>query len=279
MFKTGSKFLLALAGFGLVAAFVYAGATAGGELGMASITGPLSLGYKGAVGDHVGYAVLVGLAASGLFLGVVLAALRDADADAAAQVAGVETVPDAPTPSTVNYWPVVGAFSAAALVLGLAIGPTMFIIGGIGLAATLIEWAARAWSDRATGDAEVNREIRSRFLNPVEIPALSLLVIGGIVLASSRILLALPKIGSFLFFGLVPVAILAVGALVVLKPKLSQSVIAGFLIVGALALLGGGIAASIAGEREHEGGHEEEHSEEGSAPLPAPSLTVIRVGN
>lgn len=280
MFKTGSKLLFGFAAFGFLAAFVYAGATGDHELGMDAVMGPLTGGYKGYVGDHVGYSILLTFSFVSLFGGCVLAALRDADADAVAQVAGTEAVPEVPAPSTVNYWPVVGAFSLACIALGLAIGPELFVIGMVGATITVVEWAVRAWSDRATGDPEVNASIRNRFMYPVEIPGLAVLGIGGLVLAVSRILLALPKTGSYLVFGLVPVAIGAVGALVVLKPKLSQSVIAGFLLVGGLAVLAGGIVAAVAGEREHEGGHEEEEThEEGLAPLPAPALTVVRVAH
>jgi len=283
MYKTGSKFLFALAGFGLLAAVVWAGATGDHAIGMDSIIGPLSGGYKGYVGDQAGYTLLVGLSFVALFLGIFLSALRDADPEAEAQVLGLDAVPEVEAPVAPNYWPVVAAFSAGAVVIGLAVGPIMFTIGMVGLAICLVEWAVRTWSDRATGDPEVNRSIRNRFMQPVEIPALAVIGIAGMVLAVSRILLALPKIGSYLVFGLVPAAILAIGALIVLRPQLSQSVVAGLLLFCGIAILAGGVAAAIAGEREH-GGEHEEHSTEGEgehglAPLPAPSSAVIVVGN
>jgi len=281
MFKTGSKFLYALAAFGFVAAVVYAVATGGDAVGMDAILGPLTLGYKGGVGDHTGYAVLIGLAGTALFAGIFMSSLRDADPEAEAQVVGLDVVPELVVPTEVNYWPVVGAFSIGAVTLGLATGPTLFVIGMVGLTITTVEWAAAAWAERATGDPEVNRALRNRLMYPVEIPGLAVLGVGGMVLAVSRILLALPKTGSYLVFALVPAAFLAIGALVALRPKLSQSVIAAMLVVGGLAILAGGVAAAIAGPREHEGGHEENsgHGETGSAPMLDPSQTVIRVGN
>jgi hypothetical protein len=275
MFKTGSKFLFGLSAFGFVAAIAYAAGTGRHLLGMDSLVGPLTLGYKGYVGDHVGYAILLGLSAAALFLGVFLSVLHEADPHAVAEVAGTDTVPEVPAPETVNYWPVVAAFSIGAVALGLAVGPIMFVIGAIGLAITTVEWAVRAWSDRATGDPEVNRAIRGRLMHPVEIPATAVLGIGAIVLATSRILLALPKAGYYAVFALVPVAILAVGSLIVLKPKLSQSVIAGLLLVGGIALLAGGVVAAVAGEHHKPAEHGK--SENGSPPLPAPQFTVIRV--
>lgn len=279
MVKSASKFLFALAAFGFVSAVVYGGTTAGQGFGMDALMGPLTFGYKGYVGDHVGYAILMGLAVTSLFLGVFLSTLRDADPEAAAQVLGLETVPEVPVPVRGNYWPVVGAFSAGALVLGLAVGPALFVLGMVGLTIVTVEWAARAWADRATGDPEVNQTIRDRFMRPVEIPGAALLTIGILVLAVSRILLALPKTGSYLVFALVPAAILGLGALVALRPRLSQSAIAGMLLVGGIAILGGGVVAAIAGEREHDAGHHEDteqetETEEGLAPLPAAGSVV-----
>lgn len=277
MFKTGSRFFFALAAFGFVAAIVYAGATGDHKVGMDTIIGPLTGGYKGYVGDHVGYAILAGLTIIALAGGIFLSAIRDSDPEAAAQVAGLETVPEVPAPERPNHWPIVGAFSLAAIALGLSVGSGWFFIGAVGLTITGVEWAVRAWSDRATGDPEVNSAIRRRVLGPIEIPGLALIVVGVLALAVSRILLALPKEGSYVVFGLVPAIILGLGALVATRPKLSQSAIAGMLLFGAVAVLGGGIVAAIAGEREHEGGHTEQtnnevEGEEGLAPPSANTL-------
>ena len=77
---------------------------------------------------------------------------------------------------------------------------------------------------------------------------------------------------------------IGVGILIVMKPKLSKSVIAGLLLFGGFAVLAGGVAAAIHGEREHEGGEhkEEEGGEHGgriAVSLPEPGQTVIRVAN
>ena len=261
MFKTGSKFLLGLAAFGFIGAWWYAYGTGPHgrkhrQLGpvhvasMKSLLGPITLGYKGHVGDLTGYAVLIGLSAVALFLGIFLAALRDADPDSVAEVAGTGTVPEVPAPTTANYWPLVGAFSLAAIAIGLAVGPILVAVGGIGLGVTGIEWAVRAWSDRATGDPEVNRAIRNRFLNPVEIPAFALLGIVGIVFCVSRVLLAIPHAGTYFVFGGVPVIVMGLGILVAKRPKLSPSWIAALLVVFALAILAAGVAAGIHGPRK-----------------------------
>ena len=69
MFKSGSKFLFGLAGVGFISAILYAMATSGERLDRPdSLLGPLTLGYKGYVGDHVGFTILVGLSFVSLFL-------------------------------------------------------------------------------------------------------------------------------------------------------------------------------------------------------------------
>lgn len=256
MFKLGSKFLFGLAAFGLVAAVAYSIATGGHEIGMDSILGPLTFGYKGYVGEHVGYTVLVGLALSSLGLGVLVSGMGDGDAEVTARSYGLEAVPEQAVPAGANYWPVVGAFSLAAVAVGLAVGPVLFIVGMVGLAATAFEWTSHAWADRATGDPETNRKLRNSLLNPIEIPIGSALIIVGIVVLVSRILLAVPSLGSLIFFGLVPAIILALGVMFVLRPDVSRSIIAATLVAGAVLLLVAGIAAAIVGERDH-GDHEE----------------------
>jgi len=55
--------------------------------------GPVSLGWKGGVGDHVGYVLLVGLATIAGATGLVLVAIRDADPAAQAELLGLDSVP------------------------------------------------------------------------------------------------------------------------------------------------------------------------------------------
>jgi hypothetical protein len=263
MIKTGSKLFYALAGLTFLAAILYAGFTADHKIGMDSLIGPITLGWKGSVGDHVGYSILMSAMVVSLGLGIFLSAIRDGDPEQAAKVLDLPTAPDAAVPVSVNYWPVIGAVSVACLALGLAVGPVLFVIGVVGLVATLFEWTVRAWADHATGDAELNRSLRTTLLAPFELPIGGVLIIVGIVFGVSRILLALPKIGTIAVFIAIPAVILAVGAVVALKPKVSPSAIAGVIVAGAIALLVGGTVAAIVGEREH---HSDTEHETGAAP-------------
>ena len=228
---------------------------------MDTLIGAITLGYKGRVGDHFGYSVLITFAFSSLFLGLIIVALRDADPEAEAQLLGTDTVPEVPPPTTSNYWPIVGAFSIGALVLGLVVGKTLVVIGLVGLVVTILEWGIRTWADRATGDPEVNRAIRNRLMYPVEVPVIAVLGVGLFVFSISRVLLALPKGGSYVVFGLVPAVVLGAGWLIAVRPKVSSSVLAALLLVGGLAVLAGGVFGAVHGERKF---HKEKTKSEGS---------------
>ena len=241
---------------------------------MDTFVGVITLGYKGRVGEHFGYAVLIGLSFTSLFLGIMLVALRDADPEAGTELVGADTVPEAVVPSSPSYWPVVAGFSIGSLVLGLAVGSPLTIIGLVGLAIVTVEWAVQAWSDRATGDPEVNRGIRNRMMYPIEIPGVAILGIGVFVLSISRLLLALPVGGAYVIFGVVPALVLGVGWLIAARPRVNPSLVAALLLVGAVALLAGGVYGAVHGERKFE----EEHTKEGGlVHLRPPSETVLRV--
>lgn len=269
MFTTGSKYFFGLAAFALLAAFVYGAASADHAVNLDTFVGVMTFGYKGSVGDHAGYAVLIGLAAACLFLGCLIAAFRDADPDAAAQVAHLDDVPAVVAPSTASYLPVFSAFGVGAVVIGLAAGSAFFILGVVILALMVLEWSVKAWSDRATGDPTVNHSIRNRMMFPIEIPVVAALGIAVFVISISRLLLVMPdKIGSYLVFGLVPVAVLAIGWFVSTRPRLNRNVLTALLLAGGLAVLLGGVVGASVKERDVEE-HEAEEGGEGSLAPPA----------
>jgi hypothetical protein len=254
---TGSKWFFGLGFVSLVLAVAYGWTTGGNGVG------PLTMGYKGGVGDHFGYGVLVTAGFISVFLGALSLAVRDADALAEAQVAGTETVPPA-IPAAPSYWPVVTAFGVALVVVGLVASPVLFVIGLAALGVVLVEWAVQAWADHATGDPATNRQIRNRLMNPIEFPAAGLLAIGVVVAAFSRLFLSLSA-DAAVWVGIgIAGAIIAVGFFFASRPRISANVIVGVLLVAALAVIGLGIGAAVSGEREfHEPGAESTTVEEG----------------
>ena len=94
-----------------------------------------------------------------------------------------------------------------------------------------------AWADRATADPAVNEKLRDQIMGPFEVPLLGLLGGGIIVLAMSRIFLAVSKTGATVVGAVVAVIILAVAIVLVQQPKLSKNVITGLVGIVAVGIL------------------------------------------
>jgi hypothetical protein len=275
VFTTGSKYFFGLALAALIAAAFYGGASAGHEVNLDTILGVLTLGYKGRVGDHVGYSALVGVFVASLFIGCVSVAFRDAEAEAVAEVVGSETPPPATAPQGASYWPIVAAFGVGSVVIGLVVGSPLVVLGLGVLAAVAFEWAVRNWADRASADPALNRSIRNRVMYPIEVPVLSALGIAVFVLAVSRVLLAVPKFGAYLLFGLVPALILGVAWLLSTRPRLNPNVLAALLLAGGLAVLAGGVVGAAVGPRDVEPHEEESDHGEGEGSVGQPDVPVV----
>ena len=257
MITTGSKWYFGFGFLALVFAAAYGWTTGGNWLG------PLSLGYKGGVGDHFGYGILVAASAISFFLGVVVTAARDAEAEALAQVAGTETVP-AVTPAGTSYWPPIAAFGVALLVIGLVSEAVLVVFGLILMGIALIEWTVQTWADHATGDPETNRRIRNKVMNPIEFPLAGALALGVIAIALSRVFL------TFTANQTVLAGVIVTGAFwVASRPHISSNVVVGLVVAGAVAVIAIGVAGAVNGPREV---HEEE--EEGLRPVP--TFEVVR---
>ena len=265
MFTTGSKWFFGLGLVSLVLAAAYGWSTGGNELG------PVTAGYWGGVGDHFGYTLLVSIGAVGLFLGLVSVAIRDAAPSALAEVAGTDVAPTLPAPAHPAYWPILGAFGTSLVVLGLVISNVMFVIGFFVLLGVAVEWIVLAWSDGATADVSTNRLLRNRVMGPFEVPLAGFLLVGGTVLAFSRILLTASAMGAVGVATGLGVVILAIGTLLATRPRLSPNLIAGLLLVCAVGVVVAGVASAARGERviEH---HQEEpgHDDGGLHPHVAP---------
>lgn len=255
MFTTGSKWFFGLGLVSLVLAFAYGWTTGGSGLG------PLTVGYKGGVGDHLGYGLLLAIAVASVFLGLVSVAFRDASPSAQAELAGTDTVPAVTPPAHPAYWPVLGALGATLVVLGLVVSNVMFVAGFLLLIAVLIEWMVLAWSDRATGDPETNRLVRNRLMGPWEVPLAGVIVAGGGIWAFSRMFLTSSKLGAVWVATGVAVLVLGVGWVLATRPRLSRNVVAGVVALCAIGVLATGVVTAARGERiiEH---HEAESGNE-----------------
>jgi len=133
---------------------------------------------------------------------------------------------------------------AAGLVLLGLIENSLFAAGGVLVALV----AATGWLSRAS--AESTGRVVS--LLPVALPVLGLSFIASVMYFLSRILLTVPKEASTGIALAVAVLIMVVASLSALRPNVSGRTMAAALALGAVLMVGGGIAAAARGERKVE---------------------------
>jgi hypothetical protein len=227
MFTTGSKFLIGSAVLAAISAIAY---------------GVAQDGVMGTVG-------LASAAIALAFLAGINIYTRDANIWAD-EIESVETAPAAARPPADSIWPMAFALGAVVLTLGLVTYQAVFIVGVVLLLAAGAEWTAEAWAERASADASYNAEVRSRIANPLEFPLGAAIGIGIIVFAFSRIMLWLSKTNTVIAFAVMGAIILAVAFFLAYRPGLKSRATFGVIAVGILALVAGGAAAGLDGERE-----------------------------
>jgi hypothetical protein len=242
MFTTGSKLLIGSAVLATVSAIAYGIAQDGvmGTIGLASAAVALA------------------------FLAGVNIYTRDSNIwdD---EISSIDTAPAAARPPANSIWPMAFALGAAVLTVGLVTYQAVFIVGVVLLLAAGAEWTAEAWAERASADAAHNAQVRSRIANPLEFPLAAAIGIGIIVYAFSRIMLWLSKTNTVVFFAVMGAIILTVAFLLAYRPGIKSRAAFGAIAVGVLALVAGGAAAGLDGEREiHEHETTEGLTEEGS---------------
>ncbi len=278
MFTTAFRFFAGLAVFSLIAAFVV-GFTSETQSLVDRVVGPLSLGWKGGIGNHFAYAFFVGLFAAAAGLAGLLIAFRDADPEAEAQVVHTESVPLTRAPAGVNYLPSLGALAFVLLLIGAATESNGLIYAAIGvLVVVAFTWTLRTWAERATGDDQTNAELYHRFIDPFRVPVVSLLSIALVAIGLSRVLLAVSKVASVWVFGLVSLLFFLVAILLALKPSSARWVTTAVVVIAAIAIVAAGIAGAVVGERDIEHHHSSEGTTEGAISVAPGAPIVIRGG-
>jgi hypothetical protein len=257
----GFKLFAGISVFGFLGAFLFAlgvNLSASDQGLMDSVVGPLTLGWKGGVGGHIGYTVLLSTSVAAALVAGVIIAFRDADPEAQAEVAHVETMPLTAAPHGASYAPIAMALAGVALLIGLAASPAVFVVALFVLLATAIVWTVRAWSNRATGDPVTNHELYERVMEPWRVPVLSLVAVAFVVIGLSRLLLAVSKVGSVVAFAGIATIFFIGSALVASRPRMPRNVLTLLVLLTALLVLAAAIVGLVAGQRDFE--HEEHHS-------------------
>jgi hypothetical protein len=227
MFTTGSKLLIGASVLAAISAIAY---------------GVAQDGVMGTVG-------LVSAAVALAFLAGINIYTNDSNIwdD---EISSVETAPAAARPPANSIWPMAFALGAVVLTVGLVTYQAVFVVGVVLLLAAGAEWTAEAWAERASADAAYNAQVRSRIANPLEFPLAAAIGIGIIVYAFSRIMLWLSKTNTVIAFAVLGVIIITVAFLVAYRPGLKSRAAVGAIAVGVLALVAGGAAAGLDGERD-----------------------------
>lgn len=229
MVTTGSKLLIGATVVALISAIAY---------------GVLLEGTLGVIGLISATVVLA------LFAGISVFT-RDGDVDPDDETAVAASVAAEPL-SSPSVWPLFVGIGGGMIVLGVISEPVVFMLGTVVLLAALAEWLVGAWSDRAPGDTAHAREARARMAGPLEFPVLGV-VIGVIVIFSfSRIMLFLSKEGGVVAFAVIGAVVLLAGFVIAYQPRLGSAAIGSLCVLGAAALVAGGVATGLEGERDIE---------------------------
>ncbi|MCU0312023.1 MAG: hypothetical protein MUE36_13900 [Acidimicrobiales bacterium] len=263
-FTPAFRFFAGLSVLALVSAFV-AGFTSEAQDPIDRVLGPLSMGWKGGVGNHVAYVAFLSLFAVSAALAGILVAFRDADPEAEAEVVRTDSVPLTRAPAGMNYLPAFAAVGLAVVLIGMATASTGLALAGVAFLVIIgFTWTLRTWAERATGDDATNAELYHRIIDPLRVPVVAIIAVGVVVIGVSRVLLAVSKTGSVVVFSLIAITIFSITVLLAFVPRSGRYVLTGLVVLGAVLVIAGGIIGAVAGEREFEK-HGSEPTEEPAA--------------
>lgn len=223
MFTPGSKYFLGLTGVSLISAILYM-----------ILINPSDLGAVALFGVVATAATIAGFT---LFT-------RDgtpATADDAAEASAVAPVP--------SFWPIVFAFGAALVLLGVATSPIVFILGVAVLVAGGVEWVIQDWADRASADVAYNSFARARAISAIEYPGLAAVGLAVIAFLFSRIMLTVSKSTAAVLFMVVAALVVVVGTAIASKPAMRGKNTARIAVASAVLLAAAGVVSAISGER------------------------------
>lgn len=229
---------------------------------LAGLALALAAGYGIAVTERSGIAVLVSAAVAAAVLGLAFLATPDTAPFVTADAPPPErraTTPGAPARGSI--FPLLAALSVGVIAVGLAVGASVGFIG-IGLFAVAgLGWFSRSWADHPSWTPRVRERVDYRFLVPVGLPLLTLLLVLVIAFSMSRVLLAVDKNVASVIAIVVAVVLLAGFAAIAAKPSLRSGAMTTLAVVSGLAVIGAGVAGAVQGERHFEVHHPDHTTE------------------
>ena len=229
MFTTGSKVFVGGTVVSVAGAIVF-GASVGGPTG--------ALGTIGLITVAMYFAFLAGIN------------FFTRDGNVSATEPGVETTAAAARPPAGrSMWPIVTAVSIGGLAVGAVSKPVVFKVSVIVLLASIVEWMVQSWSERASADSAYNAGLRKRLLHPLEFPILATLGAAAFVYSFSRVMLNISKDSGRWVFMVIGAIITVAGFVFAAKRGMGKATAAGIVSLGAIALVGVGVASAISGQR------------------------------
>ena len=211
--------------------------------------------------DRVAFTALVfaGVLAAAVGVATFYFAPRDPVVPVSAEVeaATVRSIDLGDVPKT-SPWPIVGAVAATVLGVGVALGKGLVTIGLILAAVALFGWMAQVWREHPSWTQAMTDRMNDRFVVPVGLPVLVILLIGISAVSLSRIFLAVSAEAAPVIAIVAAAAILFAFWLLSKRDDVSVGILTVLAIVAGALVIGAGVAGAIAGEREfHEAGGEE----------------------
>jgi plastocyanin len=235
MLTHANKYLFGLAGFALVAFF----------------------GYSAAVGERSGAFLLFGLFFAAAALGLVVTSATVGEpvpeevdtADDAIETVEVE-VASVARPSV---WPLVTALALGLAAVGAAVDGRLLATGVVAGLIPAAGWLGQVWREHAAWTTRLSARLEDRVIVPVALPVGMVLLVGGIAIAVSRVLLALPEKGSTV--GALVIAVLVLFGLAFIAarlPRLRSSALIAVAAFAAVAVVAAGSVGAATGERKFE---------------------------
>jgi len=225
MITTGSKLLIGATVLATLSAIAY---------------GIAQDGVMGTVGLGSAAVALAFLAAMNMFL-------HDSNVAADSESIGTSSAA-VPAPER-SVWPLVLAFGAVVIVVGLVSYQAIFIIGVVAVLAAGAQWTVQAWSEGASADRAFNAEVRGRISNTLEFPMLGAIGVGIVVYAFSRIMLWLSKTNTVVAFSVLAFVVLIAAFLFAYRPSIKTGAIGAVCSLAVIGIVAGGAAAGIDGQR------------------------------
>jgi hypothetical protein len=122
-----------------------------------------------------------------------------------------------------------------------------FYVGLAVIAIAGVEWMVKAWSESATGDAEVNRQIRARVMHPFELPIGGLLLGGVVIFGASQIFLSSTENAAIIWGTILGLVVFGAAIALAGQQQIKRGTILAVVVIGALLLLALGIFGAVSG--------------------------------